>query len=208
MANNRITKALTWQALETEYRIRNKNGVKENELADAIASGEILALLQACANELHNGDFNSVIRAFRRNLSSMKCNKVKSDSFRSIDRERYELLNSYTEQFVDTVANATVTGKPKWQYTIEDIESLAGNHEELRKLYNSMMDKISKDPTTINTVTTEQEYRARVERVRILRNEAAAAPVEKVSDSILSKLTANKKLSAEEAAELLRLLSK
>ena len=53
MANNKITKNLEWKALKENYKIGQvrvgKKFVSVNELADAIADGEIQALLQQCA---------------------------------------------------------------------------------------------------------------------------------------------------------------
>ena len=203
MANTKITKALTWQALESAYRIRTKNGVKENELAEAIATGEILALLQACANELHDGDFASTIKSFRRNLSSMKCNKVKADNFRTVDRERYELLNAYTEQFVVTTTSAVIPGKAKVNYGKDDIMSLRGNHEELRKLYNIFADRKSKRPESI-----DNEFNENFALIKQLKAEAKKEEATKVDPSILEKLQAGKKLTAAEAKALVELLTK
>ena len=213
MANSRITNALSWRSMKENYKIGTVKVsgklIHVNELADAIEAGEIKELLDECAKELHDGDFSSAIKAFRRNIQSQDCNmRAGKIASTTTDRERYALLDAYTKQFVDAVSNTAIAGKAKWQYTVEDIQSLSGNHEELRKLYNSMMDKKSKDPEAILEVTTMDEYSARVELVRTLRNSAAKESEVKVSDSILSKLTANKKLTAEEAAELVRLLSK
>lgn len=199
-------KELTWQALESEYRIRTKNGVKENELADAIASGEILALLQRCADELHAGDFSGAVVAFRRNLSSIKCNKIKSDSFRSVDKERYELLNSYTEQFVVKPSSTAAGGKAKVNYNCDDIMALRGNYEELRKLYNVFADRKSKSPDKIADMN---EFLDNFDLIKELRKEAKEAEAKpQVSKSILEKLQTGKKLTAAENAELVKLLTK
>ena len=213
MANNRITKALSWRDMKEAYKIGTVRVagklVQVNELADAIAAGEVKELLEQCANELHSGDFTSAVSAFRRNIQSQASNMRNGKiAYTTTDMQRYELLDAYTKQFVETAANAVIAGKAKWQYTLEDIEALAGNHEELRKLYNSMMDKKSKDPEAILEVTTMEEYTARVDRVRVLRNEAAEATDKKVPDTIIDKLLNNKKLTAEEAAMVAKVLGK
>lgn len=212
--------------------------IKVNELQDAIDAGEIKEMLQRCADELHNGDFSSAVKAYRRTLQSQGCNMRNGKlAHTTTDLLRYNLLEGYTSQFVTTSSTAVIAGKAKWQYTMEDIESLAGNFEELRKLYNSMSDKKSKDPEAIveyyrtvvwpistaecaaeNTEVSSfqqvlsdkaaiRDYEAKIERVRVLRNEAKD-PVNKVSDNIVAKLQAGKKLTAEENAELLKLLGK
>ena len=191
--------------MESNYRIRTKNGVKENELVDAIEAGEILELLQKCADELHGGNFTEVIKAFRRNLSSVKCNKVKAGNFRTVDRERYELLNSYTEQFVvksSSPANALVPGKAKVHYNKDDIMTLKGNHEELRKLYNVFADRKSKHPETI-----DEEFHANFALIKELKAEAKKAQ-STVSNDIIAKLKEGKKLTKAENAELVKLLTK
>lgn len=208
----KLIKELNWREMKESYKIGTVKVkgelIKVNELQDAIEAGEILQLLQTCADELHNGDFSSAIKAFRRALQSQACNmRGNKIAHTATDIQRYELLEAYTKQFVSTVSSASIEGKAKWQYTIEDIESLKGNHEELRKLYNSMMDKKSKDPESILAVTTMEEYISRVDRVRELRNEAKNE-TELVSDSIIDKLQNNKKLSKEETLELLKLLGK
>lgn len=239
MANNRITKELGWKEMKETFTIGTVKFkgelIKVNELQDAIEAGEIKEMLQRCADELHDGDFASAVKAYRRTLQSQGCNMRSGKvAHTNTDLVRYELLENYTKQFVTTTSTAVIEGKAKWQYTLEDIESLAGNHEELRKLYNSMMDKLSKDPEAIveyfnrnlawskepgldsmeadffvalETKSAMLDYRAKVERVRVLRNEAKD-PVNKVSDNIVAKLQAGKKLTAEENAELLKLLGK
>lgn len=231
MANNRITKELGWKEMKEAFTIGTVKVkgelIKVNELADAIEAGDIKEMLQRCADELHAGDFNSAIKAYRRTLQSQGCNMRSGKvAHTNTDLVRYELLENYTKQFVTTTSTAVIEGKAKWQYTLEDIESLAGNHEELRKLYNSMMDKKSKDPEAIvdycrsnNSIDKTDdayivheraamaEYAALVERVRILRNEAKE-PVKTVSDYIITKLQSGKKLTAAENAELLKLLGK
>ena len=204
----KITKELTWQALEAEYRIRIKNGVKENELAEAIEAGALLNLLQDCADKLHSGDFSRVIEAFRRNLSSTKCNKVKSNTFRTVDRERYELLDTYTKQFVNTAkANVVTSDKPKWQATKAEIDTIKDNYEELRKLYNLMYDYVRRYRDRIEMVTTYEEYEALSLYVKELRD-AADPKNATVSESVLEKLRAGKKLTKAENEELLKLLAK
>lgn len=209
MSNERITKELSWKELKETFKIGtvryNGKLVQVNELEEAIQAGEVRDMLQKCADELHAGDFASAVKAFRRTLQSQGSN-MRNDKIAhtTTDLARYELLDSYTKQFVAS-ANTTIVGKAKWQYTVEDIEALRGNHEELRKLYNSMMDKKSKQPEDILNVTTMEEYMTRVDMVRNMRNEASQPSV---STDLLDKLKANKKLSAEEAAELVKLLSK
>ena len=60
MKKERITNELKWAALKNEYHIgKVKIGKKVhdvNELKDAIENGEMLAKLQACADELHDSD--------------------------------------------------------------------------------------------------------------------------------------------------------
>ena len=198
-----MIKELTWQALEAEFRIRTKNGVKENELAEAIQAGEILALLQKCADELHNGDFTSVVRAFRRNLSSVKCNKVKNDSFRSVDRERYALLEAYTAQFVEKVSTNKF-GKAKVNFNRDDIMTLEGNYEELRKLYNVFADRKSKSP---DKITDMVEFKDNFELIKRLKAEAKKAE-SAVTEDILVRLKEGKKLTKAQTEELLNKLTK
>lgn len=200
----KITKELTWVELKDAYPIKPAKNL--NMLADAIEAGEIYELLLACADQLHNGDFSKAIEAFRRNLSSTKCNRTKNDTFDSISMLRYNLLDTYTAQFVKTAANATVPGKAKWMYTVEDIESLRGNYEELRKLYNSLSDQKSKKPEAIVAVTTMEEFQARIDLTRELRNEAKAEA--ELPTILLTKLQANKKLTKEESEILVKLLTK
>lgn len=198
-----MIKELTWQALEAEFRIRTKNGVKENELAEAIQAGEILALLQKCADELHNGDLTSVVRAFRRNLSSIKCNKVKNDSFRSVDRERYALLEAYTAQFVEKVSTNKF-GKAKVNFNRDDIMTLEGNYEELRKLYNVFADRKSKSP---DKITDMVEFKDNFELIKRLKAEAKKAE-NAVTEDILVRLKEGKKLTKAQTEELLNKLTK
>ena len=208
MKTEKTIDALKWQALEKEYRIRQKNGVWENELADAIKSGEFLSLLQQCADELHNGDFDKVIEAFRRNLSSTKTVKTKTDTFRTVDRIRWDLLDSYTAQFVGSVkANVVTADRPKWQATKAEIDAIAGNYEELRKLYNLMYDYVRRYRDRIETVTTYEEYEELSLYVKKLRD-AADPKKATVSESVLEKLRAGKKLTKAENEELVKLLTK
>lgn len=208
MANNKITKNLEWKALKENYKIGQvrvgKKFVSVNELADAIADGEIHALLQQCADELHDGDFSSAIRTFRKNLSSQLCNMKKSNTTPPVDFQRYELLDKYTEQFVVKTTSAVVAGKAKVNYNHDDIMTLKGNHEELRKLYNVFADRKSKRPESL-----DDEFYANFELIKQLKTEAKAAEDKvTVSTDILAKLKAGVTLTAEESAELVKLLTK
>lgn len=208
MSTVKIIKALEWKELKEAYKIGQVRiggeFVRVNELDEAIKAGEIHDLLVKCADELYNGDFQSVIRAFRKNLSSQLCNMKKSDTTNHVDYQRYELLDSYTKQFVVTTTSAV--GKVKTEYTIDDIVSLKGNYEELRKLYNSFADKKSKSPDKIEDM---KDYEERFELIKKLKSEAKEQMDKpQVSATILAKLQSGKKLTAEESAQLINLLTK
>lgn len=200
----KTTTDLTWTALKEEYVIGTvKIGgklVQVDELQDAIASGELLGKVQACADELHSGDITRAIEALKRNLSSVK---TRSKNYK--DLQRAAVLWDFANSVV--AKTSVVSGdKPKWQATVEDIEALRGNYEELRKLYNLMRDYIASYPERVETICSLDVYEGRIQLVLRLRNEAKKAS--EVPTDLLAKLQGNKKLTAEEAAAVLKLLQR
>lgn len=204
---DKTTKALQWDTLKNEFIIGSvrvgKKFIKVNQLADAIEDGVILERLQECADELHNGDFNDAVRAYRRILSSKHTNMNKSDNTQPADRVRYQLLKEYTDQFVIKSTNNVVIGKAKHDYTMEDIKKFAGDYKELTNLYNSFSTQKSRYAEKIEDMA---DFTARFDYVKQLKKAAKAKSA--VSVDIIEKVKAGGTLTADELTKLLKALEK
>lgn len=210
MKKERITNELKWAALKNEYHIgKVKIGKKVhaiNELKDAIENGEILAKLQACADELHDGDLIAAVKAYRRTLqsqgSNMRNNKI---AHMPTDMTRYELLDAYTNTLAPSKTTAASIGdKARHEYSVEDIKSLAGNVVELQNMYNSFSTYRSRYFARIEDIN---DFDARFDLIKELKAEANKAS--SVSEECVQKILASGvKLTDEEIATIVKALQK
>lgn len=212
MKKERITTELKWAALKNEYHIgKVKIGKKVhdvNELKDAIENGEMLAKLQACADELHDGDLIVAVKAYRRTLqsqgSNMRNNKI---AYMPTDMIRYELLDAYTDTLVPSKTTvASIGDKARHNYSVEDIKSLAGNVVELQNMYNSFSTYRSRYLAKIEDIN---EFDARFDLIKELKAEAKraipaanAAYIKRLQDGM------GRDLNDDEIAELVELLAR
>lgn len=221
MAINKTTRELSMQELTRAFYIGTitVNGVvtKVNELETAIQNGTILALIKECADKLHNGELKPVLDAMLKNLSDYKCRLYSKDFCpdRAQRIIRYNTLQEYVKSLAMNEAKKVSTnksGKAYWQWTIEDIDSVDMSSETayrtLKSVYDNMASRKSKYPETIEDLeefNTRQKYvRAKMSELK----ETTSKPT--VPASLLEKLNSAKaaKLSAEETAQLVELLSK
>lgn len=206
MAKISITKELSWKELALAYPIINieheGKTIAVNKLKDAIDSGALKAVMQACADELHNGDISAVVKAIRKNLSSQQCNMRKAayNPNQKIDWMRYELLDAYT-------ASLMPTKEAYWKTTVEEIDALfnAGNLKGLQSVYDCMMSTKSKYPEQIVDM---DEFKTRLAHVSKMRSSLEQQQKNGVSTDLISKITSGKKLTKEEAELVAKLLSK
>ncbi len=201
MRKNKTHPKLQWTALKEEYFVGtlrvDGEVIEVNELADAIAAGELGAILKESAEMFHNGNEVAALNSFSRLVSSMKTNIKKAEYRPSMrtDIVRIELL----EKFIASERAATAT-KPKWQWTADEITSL----EEANSVYNNMASIKSKYPERIQDM---DEFEDRFEQVSLKRT--AMKKADALPDSLIDKLTSGKAiLSKAEAEALLKLLRK
>lgn len=198
--------------------------VTVEDLKRAISDGTLENMFKECAEELYAGDVKPVVDQFKRSLASKKTNMKKAVAVapeHRDDKVRVEILWDYAESYSTnlkpTVANLPVETKAKarWQLTISEIELIpADDIDTLQSIYDNMASKLSKYPEAIEKEIGMEEYRLRYkfvsERLNAAKTAAKAARLvgSKVSDDIAAKLKAGKKLTAEEADQLLKLLSR
>lgn len=195
------------------------------DLKRAIEDGTIESMFKECADELYAGDVKPVVDQFKRSLASKKTNMKKAQVVapeHRDDKVRVELLWDYADKFATalkpTVSTLPVETKAKarWQLTVEEINMIpADDIDTLQSIYDNMASKKSKYAEAIETAMGMAEFEARFkvvsERLSKAKESAKAAKLQgaQVADSLYAKLQkGNVKLTAEEAAELMKLLKR
>lgn len=198
--------------------------VTVEDLKRAISDGTLESMFKECAEELYAGDMKPVVDQFKRSLASKKTNMKKAvvvaPEHRD-DKVRVEILWDYAEKYSTnlrpTVSNLPVETKAKarWQLTIEEINMIpADDTDTLQSIYDNMASKKAKYPDAIEDTIGMDEFILRFktvsERLSKAKETAKAAKLvgSKVSDDIAAKIKSGKKLTAEEADQLLKLLSR
>lgn len=184
-----------------------------NELQEAIDAGVFDKLIQECADQLHDGDVQSVLRAVTRNLDSQRHNiKNRQQPF---NRKTEEIRLETMVKFVSSrskARNRASEGLPQWAYGQAEIDAI-DDVAKLQKVINSISDvccdkahggydKYLGD-NYVETAKANREYA----RKRKADLEAKASAVD---PDILGKLAKGSKvtLTADQAAQLLKLLGK
>ena len=121
-------------------------------LQAAIDNGEIMGLLQDCANERFEGELKPVLQQFNRNLSSQRCTRKETDTASHNRALMVEALWAMTHSLPAAVGG---TRKPRagFQYTTKEVDDLyeAGNISELQRFYNNIFSNVSKKMAGLST---------------------------------------------------------
>ena len=146
---SKLTSNLSLQALAIKYDVQ-ANGI--GALQAAIDSGEILGMLQACADERFNGELKPVLQQFNRNLSSQRCTRKETDTASHNRALMVEALWTMTHSLPTAVSGQR---KPRagFQYTTKEVDDLyeAGNISELQRFYNNVFSNVSKKMAGLST---------------------------------------------------------
>jgi len=229
---NKLTNNLTLAAIAIKYDV-NAHGI--DTLQAAINSGEIWAMLKACADERFDGDMKPVLAQFNRNLSSQRCTRKITDTASKNRADMVEALWAMTHATQVKAANGeTRTPRAGFLYTKEEVDALVaeGNVAELQRLYNNVHSNVNKAMSGLSTSCYTEELANNPklarwvevkeyvsEQLRALKASTkakaqGAAPVKpEVSEDLAKKLAnykAGKKASftPEQMAEILKLLGR
>lgn len=125
---------------------------KVNLLKYALEDGSFLALVNQCANDMHNGDVRPVYAALKRNIQSKQSHlrKEKIDGTYN-PRSPYETeFCTMLDEFIDKQLNAlpeksedpmfaVTNGLARWKLSIADIDKFdKSDVETFRSIYNNM----------------------------------------------------------------------
>lgn len=177
------------------------------------------------AAELHDGNRDVVLKAFKNNCVFDKRSRLKKAladnayvSNVQIKRTLLVMLEEYCDLHVANQRVATAksvvhveAGKSRWQLTMDEIDAIdASDFKALDSVYQNMMSKKSKDPDAVEAVA---DFATRLAHISALRSAARAAAktpspvIPAISDSLRAKLDSGKKsLTNAELAELRKLL--
>lgn len=189
-----------------------------------IEDGELLALINECAEAMHGGNTAPVIKRMIENSQSKRCtdkNRVQNSVVKSSSMANEMLLEYLKGLRGNRPAKGDRTGiacnKAKWDLSKEEIESIH-DYETLRKIRNCMASHKSKDLSglTDEDLTDKDKlfleaYEYACERLKTLKNKENGAPQEiALSDALMAKLQSGKAtaLSKAQVAELLKILGK
>lgn len=221
--NTRLIEAMSWQSLKERYFIGTMrvNGKPEqiNQLADAIAAGELDALVAQCAEKYHAGNVYKVYTAWSKNLSSMQTNMKKKAYLANADAEwtRYRVLRDFVTNRMTELKGSGRSGNSKsfWQWTLEEIEAIPMDDiRTIKSVRDNMASKKSKYP---HIVAETPDFEARLAAVctkysaamKLLQEKENEKAVE-VDATLLAKLSkgGSAVLSKAEAAQLAEILKK
>lgn len=185
-----------------------------------IEDGELLTLIDECAEAMHGGNRAPVIKQMIENCQSKKCtdkNRMQNSVVRS-GSEANEFLLDYLKTLREPAARRgdrtyITGGKAKWDMTIEEIDAI-DDVEALRKIKNCMASHKSKDLAGIaeaDLTDKDKEFLKVYEyTAKKLKDVKANKAEVQVSDELLEKLQSGKAatLSKAQVAELLKILGK
>ena len=185
-----------------------------------IEDGELLALINECAEAMHGGNSAPVIKQMIENCQSKKCtdkNRMQNSVVRS-GSEANELLLAYLKTLREPATRrgdrtGIVGNKAKWDMTTAEIDAI-DDVETLRRIKNCMASHKSKDLAGIADEDLTDDDRAFLKvyeytskKLKDLKTRSGAV---QVSDDLLAKLESGKAatLSKAQVAELLKILGK
>lgn len=185
-----------------------------------IEDGELLTLIDECAEAMHGGNRAPVIKQMIENCQSKKCtdkNRMQNSVVRS-GSEANEFLLDYLKTLREPAARRgdrtyITGGRAKWDMTIEEIDAI-DDVEALRKIKNCMASHKSKDLAGIaeaDLTDKDKEFLKVYEyTAKKLKDVKANKAEVQVSDELLEKLQSGKAatLSKAQVAELLKILGK
>lgn len=185
-----------------------------------VEDGELLTLINECAEAMHGGNTAPVIKQMIENCQSKKCtdkNRMQNSVVRS-GSEANEFLLAYLKTLREPAARRgdrtyITGGKAKWDMTIEEIDAI-DDAEALRKIKNCMASHKSKDLAGIadeDLTDKDQEFLKVYEYTsKKLKDLKANKATVQVSNDLLEKLQSGKAATLSEAqvAELLKILGK
>lgn len=235
--NTRITEELSWSNLkerffigtrvseelkrDSEGKIILKNGEPiiirvtkiVNELQEAIDNGTLDRMIAECAEKYHNGDVQAVLVALSRNLDSQRCN-MKKRAY-APNKEADELRLETLSKFISARRTSSrPSGQlPQWAYGPEEIDQI-DDVTQLQKVINSINDVCCDKPggnyasrlgpNYVEVAKANREYARK-------RKALLEAKEKEIPEELLAKLAKGSgrvTLSAEQAAQLLKFLSK
>lgn len=189
-----------------------------------IEDGSLLNLITECAEAMHGGNTEPVIKRMIENSQSKRCtdkNRVQNSAVKSSSAANEMLLEYLKGLRGNRPAKGDRTGiasgKAKWDLSKEEIESIQ-DYETLRKIRNCMASHKSKDLSGLvdeDLTNKDKEfleaYEFACERLKTLKNKENSVPQEiTLSDALMAKLQGGKAatLSKAQVAELLKALGK
>lgn len=202
-----ITEDLRLDNLDKEFHF--------NEFEAALKSGLIKERIVACANEMHDGDVMTVLRAINKCVDSKRCNLKKSQQSKSIieAKARMELFKSYLTDLYPEYNGKSVShnnggNKPYYAMTLEEIKAISlDDVQTLQSIYDCMASAKSKYPERIEDMAEFEARRIAVrDRLKMAKDKAKGIVVHdeeetvlELSDDLISKLTTGKNVSLTKA---------
>lgn len=215
----KTTTRLNWEYLTMTYATMV---AKDATTATENLYAYLDAAIEADAQELHAGDTNIVLRAFKNNCVFDKRSRLKKALNEgayvanvAVKRALLHELEAYCDAHIVVKHAAVKIHVPgnvdKWSMTTDQIDTIpVDDYAALDSVYQCMATKKAKYPEHIEASMGMAEFKIRYAYVSKLRSAAKANrdhPV--VSDELLTKLQAGKKtLTKAELEQLLNVLTK
>lgn len=215
MSNSKLSTALALANIAIKYDV-NAHGIAK--LTEAIKAGEIMDMLQECADTMYGGDMRPVMAQFNRNLSSQRCTRKIVDT---ASKNRADMVEALWTMTHSEAVKGTPKARAGFQYTTDEVDALVakGDVEELQRFYNNIHSLVSKSISGLAMSQLDDKQKDRIavkeyasEKLSALKASKKAGSINQaeVSEKLLGKLKGGKgaSLSKAEVAELLKLLGK
>lgn len=211
-----ITENLRLDSLDKEFHL--------DEFEAALNDGTIKTRIIVCANELHDGDVMTVLRAINKCVDSKRCNLKKSQQSKSIieAKARMEMFKNYLTSLYPeyngkAVSHSNGGSKPYYSLTLEEIAATSlDDIKTLQSAYDCMASLKSKYPERIEDMEEFETRRVAIrDRLKMAKDKAKGIPVAEdqpvteLSEDLLAKLTTTKSttLSKTQVEELRKILN-
>lgn len=196
-----------------------------DKFAAAIESGEVLSLIQACADESYNGDIQPVVKQLLKNTANHRCvRKVTTSAAKNV-ADMVDHFDVYLHTLRGSKANGGKSTRRFYDISLDEVRSMSlTDARKVKACYASYVNKqlsgLSTSQYTAEQATIMANYRtvqdicsaktkeAKANEVKVVEVEKPVEASEDLKAKLEKALTTGKttSLSKDQVAELAKLL--
>ena len=176
------------------------------KFAAAIESGEVLSLIQTCADESYNGDTQIVVKQLLKNTANHRCvRKVNTAASKRV-ADMVDMFDQYLRTLRGTQANGGKSQRKFKDISLDEVRAMSLN--DARKVKACYASYVSKQLSGLSTSQYTEEQAAIVAAYRQVQDICTAKAKEaKANDVKIVEVTKPVEVSAELKAKLEKALA-